>query len=531
MPWGWLGAVLLLGSAGFYGASHWDSVGGSDQDQPLTATAFRDTLRVIVTENGNLESCKTVDGVCEVEGHQNKIIFIVAEGDTVKAGDVVVRFDSAELDRTIAQQEVKVKQAETKVLTTEKEAAVQKNKGQSEIAEAQLELDLAQLDLEKYELGDYDVSVNDLKSAIALAEADLEEAEDMQANLETLVKKGFKTPEQLRAQRQKVIEARFRWERDKRKLKVLQDYEHRRKLTELKAKADQAVKKLERAKANAEAQDAKWASEHEAARATCALEKQQLDRHLEQKQKCEITAKQDGVVAYANQPWYDSSRQIREGAMVHFRQKIFSLPDMSAMQVKVNVHESKVKKVNVGQTAEIRVEAFPNLLLTGTVKSVSPLADSNRSWLHGGVKEYSTVVTIDKMPDEQLKPGMSAEVKILVNEIPIALLVPVQAVTEHEHEQFAYVKTSDGFARTNVTIGDSDQKLVEILQGLSDGAVVALDARARGLQEAQERGSAPDLAVAGKPRDKEEPTTTPKKGEANRQKPLKSKGQKNGSSE
>ena len=51
-------------------------------------------------------------------------------------------------------------------------------------------------------------------------------------------------------------------------------------------------------------------------------------------------------------------------------QKIFSLPDMSHMQVKVNTHESLVKKIKVGQPAEIRIDAFANAVFTGEVKSV-----------------------------------------------------------------------------------------------------------------------------------------------------------------
>ena len=70
--------------------------------------------------------------------------------------------------------------------------------------------------------------------------------------------------------------------------------------------------------------------------------------------------------------------------MVYSRQKIFSLPDMTSMQVKVNIHESLVKKIKPGQMAEIRVDAFPNLVLIGKVKTVSQLADSNRGWMSGG---------------------------------------------------------------------------------------------------------------------------------------------------
>jgi HlyD family secretion protein len=477
----------------------WSTVLGSeDAEQPLTAPVTRATLRVIVTERGNLESVKTVDGVCEVSGRENKIIFIVPEGQQVEKGDVVVRFDTAEIDQQIAQQQIKVQQAKVKVQTTQQETKVKENEGESKIADAVLERDLAELDLEKYSKGDYAVEENDLLGQIELAEGDLTEAEELRKVTETLMKKGFRTPEQLRKAERNVAQMKYFLERDKHKLEVLQKYDQRRKLTEFKAKLEQAKRKVEREQDTAKAEVAKAKSEFESAKATLGLEDKELARLTEQKDKCEIKAEQDGVVAYANEYYWDSSRQIREGSIVYFRQKIFSLPDMSAMQVKVNVHESLIKKVKPDQKAEIRVESFPNERLTGTVKSVSPLADSTRAWAQGGVKEYTTIVTVDKMPKEQLKPGMTAEVKILVNELADVLTVPVQAVTEHEGKHYAYVQSGAGIARREVEVGDNNQKFVEVVEGLAEGEQVCLDARQRGIDDFQS-----ETAPAGGPESSE----------------------------
>jgi RND family efflux transporter MFP subunit len=477
-------AVFLLLALVVVGAGwrYWKP-GGPTQDLPLMARATRSTLRVIVTERGNLESSKTVDGICELQGYQNKIIFLVPEGAEVKQGDVVVRFDSAEIDRNIAQQQVKVRQAEGKAETTRQEVEVQRNEGDSKITEADLELKLSLLDVEKYEKGDYQVELSGLKGEIALDRADLEQAQEQLSHLQKLVKRGFRSPEQLRRQEQLVARYENYLKRDQGKLQVLEQFDFKRKMTELRSKAEQASKKLERAKASAKAQLAKAQGEHEAARSTLALEQQELKKMLEQKENCTIKAKQSGMVAYANEYWYDSSRQIREGATVYSRQRIFSLPDMAAMQVKVNVHESVVKKVKAGQKAQLRVDAFPNIAIEGTVKSVAPLADSERSWARGGVKEYTTIVTIDRLPDVELKPGMTAEVKILVNELADVLVVPVQAVTEHEHQHYAYVRSGAGFERRQVKVGENNEKLVQILEGLSEQDEIALDARSRGIAD------------------------------------------------
>ena len=470
--------MLLVG--GLFAFSVFSN-GTADVTDVLTHRVERSNLRITVTERGNLESQKTVDGICQLRGYSNKIIYIVEEGKTVQEGEVVVRFDSAEIDKEIAEQEIEFAQAESLVETTKQEVEVKINEGKSAVAAAQLELTLARLDLEKYEQGDYKVELSDLQGQIALAEVELERSRDAFENFKALVKKGFREPQQLKSEKQQVAYAEFNLERDKSKLRVLEDFTKKRQLTEFRAKAEEAERKLARAIATDKATVSKAKAEAESAKGVLAMERKNLDEWLEQREKCEIKAEQTGVLAYANEDWYDSDRRIREGAIVYRRQKIFSLPDLKLMQVKVNVHESVVKKVKAGQKAKIRVVAFSNTTFVGTIKSVSQLADSSNSWRRGGVKEYTTIVTVDELPDIDIKPGMNAEVEILVDDLKDVIAVPVQAVTEHNHQHYAYVKNGADFDRVPVEVGESNTRMVQIVSGLEVGIDVALDARARGI--------------------------------------------------
>jgi hypothetical protein len=75
---------------------------------------------------------------------------------------------------------------------------------------------------------------------------------------------------------------------------------------------------------------------------------------------------------------------------------------------------------------------------------------------------------------------MTAEVKVLVEEVPETLVVPVQAVAERSGQHFTYVLAPGGVVdRREVSIGKSNDKFVEIKQGLTEGEKVALNARAR----------------------------------------------------
>lgn len=472
-----LGVAAVLSVAYFGWIPKWGNT--SSGDKPLSVLVSRGTLRIVVTERGNLESVKTVDGTCELAGYQNKIIQLTPEGNHVEKGEIVCRFDSAEIDKNIAQQEIKAKQASAKIETSRQEVEIAKNKGESEIIAATVELQLGELDLEMYQKGTYIFETDEIKGDIGLKAKKVEESKNKLEQFQNLLKKGFKSPSDVRAAQSELDGDELTLQGAKAKLMVKEKYEYKRKSTEYKSKVDQSRKKVAQAKATEKASVAKADSEYESAKATFTIEDQQLKEYLKQKSKTIIKADQSGIVAYANEAWYDSSRQVREGATVYSRQKIFSLPDLSSMQVKVSIHESLIKKIKPGQRAEIRVDAFPNVIIIGKVKTVSQLADSNRGWMSGGVKEYSTVVAIEKMPKEELRPGMTSEVKILVGELPSVVLVPVQAVAMHKGNFYAFVLTPNGVERREVKAGETNEFQIQVLSGLKEGDTVALDARSR----------------------------------------------------
>jgi HlyD family secretion protein len=475
--------VLTVAAAGVAGVAYsgllpsWGS--STNKDAPLSVTVGRGTLRIIVTERGNLESVKTVDGICELQGYQNKIIQIVPEGNKVDKGAIVCRIDSSEIDKTIAKQKIQAKQASTRVETTKQEVEIARNTGESTVIAAVVERDLAELDLEMYQKGTYIAETEKIDGTIALKKKELVEANNALEQMKGLVKKGFKSPTDLRAAEGQLASKSLELQSTNSEMKVKKQYEYHRRTTELTSKLDQARKRVDQQKAMAKASNARNDIEYVSAKATSMLEDEELKKWLDEKTKTVIKAEQSGIVAYANEESYDSSRQIRDGATVFGRQKIFTLPDLSNMQVKVNIHESLIKKIKPGQTAEIRVDAFPDVVIVGKVKTVSQLADSNRSWMSGGVKEYSSIVSIEKMPKEELRPGMTSEVKILVGELADVLVVPVQAVAQHRTKFYAYVVTPRGLERREVVIGESNDLQVQVLKGLKEGESVALDARLR----------------------------------------------------
>lgn len=447
----------------------------------LTAPAVRGDLSVAVTERGELDSIDSITVRCEVEGANSKLVSIIPEGTHVSKGDEVGRFDTDELKKLYEQQEVKWKTAEGKKKGAVGDLAVQKNKEESEIDKGELALVLAEIDLNKYEKRDYDALLSKQKGQLGLNKKELKEAEENLEFTRGLVKKGFVTLDQLRIQELQVETKRFSVSQGESELGALQEFERVRKITELKGKAREAVRELGRTKVSQKAATEKAESEAEATAITEKLEKQTLNRIQVQMNQTVMKAPQEGIVVYFKR-FYDESSRIQPGAVVFFQQPIFTLPDLEHMKVKVKIHESVIKKIVPGQSATLQVDALPNHPLTGTVKSVGTLANSE-GWRQT-VKEYLVEIAIDELPTSAgLKPGMTAQVRIHVRTIPDALLVPVQAVTEYDGKPVCYVKSGRTTERRPVELGEANDQYIQLLSGLSEGEDVALDARSRAAAE------------------------------------------------
>ena len=140
------------------------------------------------------------------------------------------------------------------------------------------------------------------------------------------------------------------------------------------------------------------------------------------------------------------------------------------MRADVEVHESKVDRIRPGMPATIRVQGRS---FTGEVTTVANRPQSN--WL-STAKKYVVEVRIDGNT-EALRPGFTAEVEIIVADLQDVIAVPVAAVIEQQGEYLAAVRQGDRIERRLVTLGESNDKLVEILAGLDEGETLVLNPR------------------------------------------------------
>ncbi|MFO0813258.1 MAG: hypothetical protein U0796_08575 [Gemmatales bacterium] len=133
--------------------------------------------------------------------------------------------------------------------------------------------------------------------------------------------------------------------------------------------------------------------------------------------------------------------------------------------------------VEEGMPASIKVAGLEKPL-SGHVKMIAAVASST-DWMSSDVKVYQTVVSIDEVV-ENLKPSMSAEVTVKIDERKNVLRLPVQAVLESGGKKFCYVRTETAIEKRTVKTGLNDYKFVEILPAseIKEGEQIVLNARA-----------------------------------------------------
>lgn len=516
------------------------SSGGNKKDTTyITDQASKGPFRVTVTERGQLDSLNNVTLTSKVKGYTT-ILSIVPEGTMVKTGDLLCELDSALLVDKEKQQQIQVTQAEATLKQAEENVAIQKTQNESDNSAAKVALKLAELDQTKFLEGESERDLNVKEGAITKSREDLQRAEENFEFSKRIAKKGYKNQNDVEADRIKVVKAEIDLEIAKEDLKVEKDYVQERKRIELKEDVDEKIRNLERVRRKGIATLAQFEAKLKASQLTYEVEKSEHERVLEQIEACKMIAPQNGQVVYANQ---SSSRRgngedvIEEGTEVRERQSIIQLPDFSSMKVDARIHESKISMIKEQLPVDIRVDAFPDEIFLGVVDQISSVPISS-NWMRPDLKEYKATIKI--LPNgadiTKLKPGLTAEIEIRIEERDQVLQVPVQSVITIGDNRYIFALADDGKPkRKSIKIGQASDTMIEILDGIKPGEEVVLNPRTHFADELidleeqlalekQEKASkqGPGKSRRGAP----DPRASRKSGENPRQKPAGDRGKR-----
>ena len=118
------------------------------------------------------------------------------------------------------------------------------------------------------------------------------------------------------------------------------------------------------------------------------------------------------------------------------------IADLSKMKVTVQVGEKDIAKIAVGQSANVTYPAFPDIVSQGTVTDIASVANSDSN--NGGGSVTFNVDILIEAPDARLKPGMTAEVSVVTEQLDDVVMVPTMALmTEDGEHYYVNVATDD----------------------------------------------------------------------------------------
>ena len=411
-----------------------------------TERVRRDDLSVTLTASGTVESTERTIIECQLEALEVRvrgqgmtssgaatILEIVPDGAMVGKGDVLCRLDSSDYKEMARQQEMNVGRA------------------QADHRMAELELEVAQVGLREFRDGLQLQTIQELEGKIALARSDTERGHDRMAWIGRMLAKGYVSAGQLSSERINAQRAANALEQNRTELDVFRRY-----------RAPKTLRVL--------------GNQVQGARAILDYQEARLQRHqsrmtalLAQVEHCTIRAPHDGMVIHANDP----RRQVllEPGSSVRQKQVLFSLPDLTRMEVSTLLHETVVDRVRGGMLARVRVEGVTNRVQEGHVVSIAQLPTRN---LLNDVPYYIGLVKLDTIP-RGLRPGMSAEVEIATERRHGVLTIPAGALTIVGGRRVCYVAHGDGVERREIEIGQTTRDRLEVTSGLDEGEEVVLD--------------------------------------------------------
>ena len=112
------------------------------------------------------------------------------------------------------------------------------------------------------------------------------------------------------------------------------------------------------------------------------------------------------------------------------------IADLSKMKVTVQVGEKDIAKIAVGQSANVTYPAFPDIVSQGTVTAIASVANADSSSGGSGGSVTFNVDILIESPDARLKPGMTAEVSVVTEQLDDVVMVPTMALMTEDGENY-----------------------------------------------------------------------------------------------
>ena len=435
----------------------------------------RGPLTIDVSEYGTIQNRDQEVVKCQVEGRTD-ILWIIPEGNQVKAGDLLIQLDSSSLEDQLQVQKITVVNSGAALIRATENLAVAESQGKSDTKKAQLDANFAEMDINKYVDGDYPDQLLQAQADIDLANEELKRAQEQLRWSKTLYDERYITETEYKADE---LAAKRKDQEHKLAISrkdLLEQYTNVRQLEQLKSDVEQAHMALERVNRRVKADVIQAEADLTARQSDANRQEERMDKLETQIANCEIRAPVGGMVVYSTTgkaSWHSNVEPLEEGQQVRERQDLIYLPTTSSMKGDIMVHESSVRMIHKGMPVEVTVEEMPGRVFMGRVDKIGLLPDAMSMRMNPDLKVFETTIILEGTNGE-LSAGRTCRARIIVAEYKDAIYVPVQCVVRAGGQHVVYVQGPGGYEQRPVTVGMDNNRMIHVLEGLQEGEKVML---------------------------------------------------------
>jgi RND family efflux transporter MFP subunit len=180
-----------------------------------------------------------------------------------------------------------------------------------------------------------------------------------------------------------------------------------------------------------------------------------------------------GVVSLVMIPRMEGPAPFKAGDHAWPGAPIAELPDTSSLRVTARVDETERGRLALNQSVNLHMDAIPDRQFTGKTEEISTIATEDYTAGWPIPRNFDLRITLDQL-DPRLRPGMTAQISVVIDRVPNALIVPLHATFQKEGGTFAYVWDGSKFRQQLIEVSRRSGDRVVVAKGLQVGDRVAL---------------------------------------------------------
>lgn len=203
---------------------------------------------------------------------------------------------------------------------------------------------------------------------------------------------------------------------------------------------------------------------------TLDQQKRKLEAMMTVLEEFTVKAPKAGMVIY-RRDW--DGKKITVGSQINSWSNIIAtLPDFSVMISKTYINEIDISKIQIGQKAEIGIDAFPEKKFTGVVYEVANVGEQRPN---SDSKVFEVKIRVNEF-DSILRPAMTTKNAIITSVVKDVVYIPLEAVFAEDSITFAYKKNGNTVYKQQIKTGQRNENEIVVVEGLTENDDILLNA-------------------------------------------------------